>query len=189
MQELRATITGSISSSDPRLSEVFGSPTVDAGVVVNDSTALRYSPLWGGVTLIANTLASVPLHLYRRTADDARERDRASPLDALMTLDASEELSAFAFRRAMTLNAVLVGNGYAEITRTRGRQEPAALHLLDPASVSVTRATTTRRLVYHVTSSGTGVDLDAADVLHISGPSRDGLLGLGVVGQGRQTIG
>src|SRR5262245_11028508 len=190
MQGLGATLSRSISSSDPRALELFGAPRVDAGVVVNEATALRYSALFCGVTLIANTLSSVPLHYYRRTGDDdARERDRDSPLDQLVTLDASEELSAFQFRRAMQWNALVSGNGYAEISRTRESQDPAALHVLDPASVSVVRDPISRRLKYQVTSQGTTVNLPAADVLHIAGPSRDGLVGLSIVVQARQAIG
>src|SRR5262245_54734705 len=99
MSTIGATLSRSIASSDPRMLELFGGQPVDAGVVVNERTALGCSALFAGVSLIANTLSAVPLHYYRRTDDDARERDRDSPLDQLMTLDASEELSAFQFRR------------------------------------------------------------------------------------------
>ena len=93
--DLRSML-GPWSSGDHRLTELlFGGRQVDAGVVVNETTALCYSALWCGVSLIANTLGAVPLHYYTITGADVRERDRDDPLDHLVSRDASDEMSAF----------------------------------------------------------------------------------------------
>jgi HK97 family phage portal protein len=181
---------GPFGLGDKALAALFGGRQVDAGVVVNDSTALTYSALWCGITLISNTLGAVPLHYLKITGADARERDRDHPLDRLVSADASGETSAFQFRRAMQMNALLDGNGYAEITRMRDTRLPAALYVLDSSRVTPFRDVATRRLGYRVANDdGTTVTLDAANMLHIAGPSRDGLMGLSVVALAKQAIG
>jgi HK97 family phage portal protein len=182
---LRSLILGPWSSGDRRLSELlFGSRQVDAGVTVTEESALTYGPFWSGVTLISNLMSTVPLHYFKVTGDDARERDRAHPFDRLVSAEASGEMSAFQFRRSMQMNALISGNGFAEITRTRDDRRASALHLIEPWRVQPFRDPRTKRLRYRVANPGdTDVDLDALDVLHIMGPSRDGVTGLSVVTQ------
>jgi HK97 family phage portal protein len=175
---------------DKALAQLFGGRQVDAGVVVNESTALTYSAFWSAVTLISSPLASVPLHLYKRTGEDARERARGHPLDRLFSIETSPELGAFAFRRAMQMNVLINGNAYAEVQRMRASRLPSALHLIEPSRVAVDRDPTTQRLRYRVANpSGREVVLDPADMLHLAGPSLDGLTGMSIVGLARQGIG
>lgn len=188
--DLRSVVLGPYSAGDRRLAELFGVRQADSGVSVTEETALSYGPFWSAVTLISNAISTVPLHYYRRTKDDGRERYTGHPLDRLVSAEASDDSTAFQWRRAMQMNALIAGNAYSEIVRTRADGRPAALHLIDPMLVDVARDPATRRIKYRVANlDGRDAILDAADVIHLAGPSRDGLKGLSPVAQARQAIG
>ena len=63
---------------------IFGGGESAAGVEVNASTAMGYSPLWRAVNLVAGDVSRLPLNVYRRMANDGREVDRAHPSQRLL---------------------------------------------------------------------------------------------------------
>jgi len=90
---------------------------VKSGVAVNDSTALTYSAVWAAMSLITETMSTVPLQVFQRT-DKGREvlrdhslydilHDRANPID-----------TAQEFRAEFNWNLEMTGIGLAEKVRT-----------------------------------------------------------------------
>jgi phage portal protein BeeE len=70
--ERRATIENPIYSlEDPEMIDALmgDDEASDAGVRVGPESALRLSPVWRGVFLIANTVGKLPLYVYERDAD------------------------------------------------------------------------------------------------------------------------
>ena len=53
-----------------------------AGVTVDADTALKISTVWACVGLLAETIALLPLVIFRYTGEDGRERARNNPLFA-----------------------------------------------------------------------------------------------------------
>lgn len=87
----------------------------------------------------------------------------------------------------MQLNVVLAGNAFAQIVRDQGGRA-RSLELIEPWRVTPYRDAS-RRLRYRVASTGApDVMLAPENVLHLAGPSRDGISGLGIVEMARQTI-
>lgn len=125
---------------------------------VNASNAIRYTPVYRAVTLIANDIARIPLEVTASGAD--------SLLRSPSTL-----MSAFEFRRTMTMQVLLWGNAFAAIQRTRGG-EYLELVLLAPDTVSLD--TTTSVPFYRTADFG---DLPLESVFHLRAPSASGLWG------------
>ncbi|NBW09716.1 MAG: phage portal protein [Caulobacteraceae bacterium] len=170
---------------DPALTLYFGGSTSHAGVLVSPEAALNYGPFWQAVRLISETIGSLPIHVYRRLGSTRVVADDVWIAD-LLRIAPNPEMGAMDFRSTILAHALVYGNGYAEIERdTLGR--PVRLWLLDPAAISVQRVN--ESLVYAMSTGGRRILMPADDVLHLRGPSQDGIVGLSVVQLARQAIG
>ncbi len=161
--------------SDPYLSEVFGirggGAVTPENVLSNSAVAVRC------VAIRSELLASVGLHLYRRSADGGRARADDLPLYGVLHDNASEAASSFEVREFLIRCLDLTGNAYARIERDN-RGQVVALYALMPGMVTVEKLAS-GRLRYKVsgTDGSTRVYLQD-EILHIRGPSRDGVIGL-----------
>jgi HK97 family phage portal protein len=125
---------------------------------VGPLTALRYTPVYRAVTLIAGDIARLNCKLSEPTAD-------------VLWRQPSVWWGAFEFRRALMMNALLYGNGFALINRTKGG-ELLELLLLDNDNVSLD--TQSGVPTYSVRGF---LGVPAADILHVRAPSTNGLWG------------
>lgn len=125
---------------------------------VGPSNALRFTPVYRAVTLIANDVARIGLDVSSSGADSLMR----SP---------SRYMSAFEFRRAMTMQVALFGNAFAAINRTRGG-ELLELLMLETDSVSLDLSGSVP--IYKTRAYG---DLTADQVFHLRAPSTNGLWG------------
>lgn len=164
-------------------SEWTGGPRLrsDAGVTVSPATALNISTVQACVTLIARSLASVPLVLYRRTANEGRTPAEDHPLYGLLHDVANPAQTAFEVRQMLFVSALLYGNGYAEI-EWGADGYPVALWPLSPEQVQPW-ISSDRRLIYQVHGDTFGVDaqvrwLSDRQIHHVRGLSVQGLIGL-----------
>lgn len=122
------------------------------------SNALQFTPVYRAVTLIAGDVARIGVECSSTQADSVIRSP--SPL-----------MSAFEFRRAMTMNVLLYGNAFALINRTVGG-EIIQLSLLDPMTVNLDIVGST---VYYRSTDYTRIP--ASDVFHLKAPSGNGLWG------------
>ncbi|MCX7161069.1 MAG: phage portal protein, partial [Proteobacteria bacterium] len=171
--------------SDPYLTEFFGLKAAGAvtpeNVLSNSAVAVRC------VALRSELLASVGLHLYRRAADGGRSRADDVPLYDVLHSIASERASSYEFREFMIRSLDLTGNAFAVIERDR-RGQVTALYALMPIMVGVQRLAS-GRLRYKVTDPAGGTRVYLQDeILHIRGPSRDGVMGLSPIAIARGAL-
>lgn len=166
--------------------DLVGFAPSKAGAVVTPETALTLPAVSAAVRIISESLASLPLHVYRRGEDNARDRDASHPAHVLLHDQANPWTSAVELRQQITADALLTGNGYGLIIRARGR--PRELHRLAPATVSVDLTGT--EPTYKVSRSNTVTDYSWRDILHVRAPlSHDGVTGLNPVRLAREAIG
>ena len=159
-----------------------------------------YPPAWGGVTpdtLLSNSavavrcvnlrsemLASVGLFVFRRTADGGRERADDLPLYPVLHDLMNPQMTAYEGREFLIRSLDLHGNAYARIERDN-RGAVIALYPIEPGLVSVERLNT-GRLRYRVTDPRGGLmTLLQDEMLHVRGPSRDGIMGVSAIQYGR----
>lgn len=160
-----------------------------SGVQVTADTALKTSAVWACVRLISETIASLPLFLYGRTAaDGTRRRDDSHPLYRLLHGQPNNWQTALEFREQMTVQVLLRGNAYAQkVPGPRG-----AVDQLVPLNPDRIRAesTTDGAIRYRFRQrDGTEILLNAEDIFHLRGLSLDGISGISVIDYGRETIG
>jgi HK97 family phage portal protein len=128
------------------------------------------------VALRSELLASVPLFLFRRTADGGRERADDNALYDVLHDTSNDYMSAFEFRELMVRSLDLTGNFFARIERN-ARGQVTALHPFMTGDIQVDRLPN-GKLRYRV-YNGTRVEiLLQEEVLHVRGASRDGVMGL-----------
>lgn len=130
------------------------------------------------VGLRSELLASVPLHVFRRTADGGRERADDTPLYGVLHDQPNPGQTAFEFREFLIRSLDLRGNAYARIEWDRAGRV-TALYPLEPDCVVVQRLPSGRLRYKHSPAGGGGVEiLLAEEVLHVRGPSRDAMTGM-----------
>lgn len=116
-----------------------GGASTPAGGRVSPETAMRVPAVRGCVAAIAETLAGLPLVLYRRLPDGGKERAADHPLYILLHDAPSDLASSFEFRREMQADLLLHGRAFAFIGRTGGTI--IELLQLEPQLVAIDRAT------------------------------------------------
>jgi HK97 family phage portal protein len=173
-----------VKASSPFLAEFFsmapGNVTSE-NLLSNSAVAVRC------VSLVSGNMASVSLKLFRRTPDGGRARADDMPLYGVLHDNANDQTTAFEFRELMGRCLLLDGNFYARIERN-GRGQVVGLYPLTPGTVTVERLNN-GRLRYKVAAGmGGSMTLLQDEVLHVRGPSRDGIMGLSPIAVARGAL-
>lgn len=156
---------------------VYGAVSPDA-LLSNSAVAVRC------IAIRSEMLASAGLHLYRRTADGGRERADDLPLYSVLHDLANPLTTAFEAREFLIRSLDMTGNGFARLDRDN-RGQVVGLYPLEPGLVSVERLAS-GRLRYRHTDPRGGLSTYLQDeILHVRGPSRDGVIGVSAIQYGR----
>lgn len=162
----------------------FGSTT--SGKTVNETTAMQTTAVYACVRILAETIASLPLHTYKSTSD-GKEKARDHPIYYLLSDAPNPEMTSFVFRETLMGHLLLWGNAYAQIVRD-GRGNVIALYPLMPDKMTVNRSE--RGEIYYLyNKEGQDYILHSHEVLHIPGLGFDGLVGYSPIAMAKNTIG
>ena len=165
-----------------------------SGTNVNERSAMQMTAVYACVRVLAESLASLPLHLYYRNGS-SREKAEEHPLFFLLHDEPNPEMTSYVFRETLMTHLLLFGNAYAQILRN-GKGEVLGLYPLMPNRMSVERDDG-GRLFYRYTRFDTEpptmnndqVILTPQEVLHIPGLSYDGLVGFSPIAACRNAVG
>lgn len=166
---------------------MFGQRESSSGVRVSESTAMGLSAYYCGINMIAGTVASLPLNVYKT---NGRQRDvwMQHPAHYLLHTEPNPEMTAMSMRQSMILHAISHGNAYAEIIWD-DRGNPKALWLIPP-HLCTPRRDDTGQLWYEVRPWDKELRyLKPEDVLHVPGLGYDGVMGYGLLQLARESIG
>ena len=172
------------SFSNSTYSFFFGSTT--SGKTVNERTAMQTTTVYACVRILSETLASLPLHLYRLT-DNGKEKAKDSPIYRLLHDEPNPEMTSFVFRETLMSHLLLWGNAYGQIIRD-GRGKIIAIYPLLPDRMEVDRTPTGEIFYQYRKDTGT-VTLSKMEVLHIPGLGFDGLIGQSPIAMAKNAIG
>jgi len=164
---------------------LFGKTT--SGQSVNERTAMQTSAVYACVRVLAESIASLPLHVYERTDDDGKKVKPSHPIYTLLHEEPNPEMTSFVFRETLMTHLLLWGNAYAQIIRN-GRGYPIALYPLLPDKMQVDR-TESGRIIYTYWGEERQVTLSKIDVLHIPGLGFDGLIGYSPIAMSKNSVG
>lgn len=178
----------SIDSSQVRRGDrVWDAFTGGAGAAPSEQMAMQVTAFWACVSLISGAIASLPMHVYRRSDQGDLERDLNNPLWWILNEEFAPRWPASAGWNFIAASRVVHGDGFAEILRGAGGRI-AGLVPLHPNRVRVIATPDGQRLVYEIRPDPTierpdaGVMkirvLDQDDVLHVPGFGFNGLRGM-----------
>ena len=157
-----------------------------SGKSVSEKTALQTTAVYACVRILAETIASLPLHTYRYSPG-GKEKAMDHPLYYLLHSEPNPEMTSFVFRETLMGHLLLWGNAYAQIIRD-GRGRVLGLYPLLPSKMLVNR-TDQGILYYQYEKDGRIYFLPDTDVLHIPGLGFDGLVGYSPIAMAKNAIG
>lgn len=177
---------GKLASPD-KGAQVAGDSTrgTEAGIVVSDERAMQVSAVWSCVRLLAETVASLPLGLYRSDGNDRKPLEQNHPLYELLRRRPNLMMTPQEFREAMTCQLALWGNAYALISWIGDR--PVQLTPMKPESVTPMRDG--GEVTYHVATDKGITVLARKSVLHLKGFGTSGTVGLSPLAHARNVLG
>lgn len=176
-----------VSIGDPAaLQKIFGEEPSSAGIVVSEARAMRLSTVYTCVRILAETLASLPLHIYER-GDSGKAPAPRHRYQYLLHDSPNEWTTSMVWRELGMAHVLLWGNSYSRLDWSNGGQLLGIYQLL-PWQVQPYRKGGTLR--YRVQLEDGIEELPAEDVLHVPGLGYDGLMGLSVIRDyARNTLG
>lgn len=172
----------------------FGSTS--AGKPVNEHTAMQMTAVYSCVRILSETLAGLPLHVYKYNDNGGKEKHLTHPLYKLLHDEPNPEMTSFAFRETLMSHLLLWGNAYVQIIRN-AHGEVLSLYPLMPNKMTVDRDSNGRLFYLYQRSSedvpslgkDSQVYLTPADVLHIPGLGFDGLVGYSPIAMAKNAVG
>ena len=165
--------SGQLNVNDARGWEAFGGLETDAGVRVSVDGSLKYSAVFACVRILSESIAALPLVLYRRL-ERGKERARELALYELLHDEPNREMTSFELRELLVSHVALWGDAFCEIEYNR-LGEPMGLWPLRPDRMEVERRG--GRLRYRYRVPGDNVELSAERIHHIRGLGFNGLRG------------
>lgn len=153
---------------------------------VNAATAQSVSAVYACVGAISETVASLPLILFKRDGED-RTRATDHPLYKVLHDQANDQQTALEFREWMMASVLLRGNAFAKIVR-RWDGQVSALMPMAPDRVTVLRVGD--GLGYEYTDFAGKVErLLSSEVLHLRHRlGDDGVLGVSPIAAAKSVI-
>lgn len=158
----------------------------DAGEIVTDESALSLSAVWACVNLLAGTIASLPLMVYRTDAQGRRTIARDHRLYRVLHDSPNYDQTAVDFWEFISASIELWGNAYARVERVGGKV--SGLHPVAPNLMSVRRLSN-GTLEYRWSQDGKSYVETDKTILHIRGFGGNPLGGMSTLHFGRNAFG
>ena len=154
---------------------------------VTPRSAEGLSAVYACVAAISETIASLPLQLYKRTDNDGRDTAKDHPLYRVLHDQPNEIQTALEFREQMTAAMLLRGNAYARIIRGTDGQVRKLLPLANDR-VNVLYLDN-GRVGYETTDRAGKVErLVQDDVFHLRHRTDDGIVGISPITRCKQVL-
>lgn len=170
---------------------IGGGPS-KTGVTVNEQTAMKFTAVFSCIRVLSETLASMPIILYRdrKVGDKTSGKDRAvdHPLYDILKTAPNKEMPSMILKETMMGHICSSGNCYAQIQRNR-RGEVLSLNILPWTTTWPERNRDTWEIEYKTNDRGKPVTLPSDQVFHIPGLGFDGIKGYSPIKMAMEAIG
>ena len=173
---------------------VFG--RADSGERVDEKSAMQIATVYACVRLLAETVAGLPLHLYRtKDGGSAKERATDHPLYKLLYRQPNPEMTSFSFREVMMTHLLLWGNCYAQIIRD-GKNGVLGLYPLLPENIEIDRDDKGQIFyIYHAYTdekpgeNNKDIYFRRDEIFHVPGLGFNGLVGFSPIAMMKNALG
>ncbi|MDO1559815.1 phage portal protein [Brevundimonas sp. 2R-24] len=167
---------------------LFGGGAAFSGELVTEDAALGVPAVWTAVNVIAGSIASLPLHLYKRSPE-GRQRAEADPLDRIVHDQVnSDYLTSFAWRKWLVTRLLLTGRAFTFIERG-GHGRVTNLWPLDSSRMAI-EVRDGRRVYRYRRHDGRTVEYGAGEIIDLVWmPGADGISHVNPLDRNRNAIG
>jgi HK97 family phage portal protein len=164
------------------------SPDTDAGIQVDESTALTNPTFWACVRVIAESLSTLPVGVYDRVDENTR-----MPVDhwlnELLTSRANKDATGITVRESGGLNKLVWGGSFQAIDWNNRMTEPRRLTPLQARYFDPIKRDDEGELIFMYREPGAKPERIPNDRMwYTPGLSLDGVTGMSVVAYHRNTI-
>ena len=159
----------------------------NSGEYITPGNAMTITAVYACVGRIAETLAQMPIKIYRIGADGGRYEDPSHPLYRLLAVRPNEWQTSFEFREMAAQILCLRGNFYA----WKGRDSKGIVRELLPfpmEAVSV-RQDQQWNVTYAVASKDKNIITTSKDIMHIKYRTLNGYEGISPIAWNRESLG
>jgi HK97 family phage portal protein len=165
------------SSAIRAFEELSESRRTAAGITISPETSLQCSAVLACVRVISESVASLPLNLYRRIATGGKMIAAGVPLHTILSDTPNGWMTGFEFRELMQSWLLLWGNAYAEI-RPGQYGSVTELWPMHPSRMKVERLKNGRlRYLYTEPDSTKPTPYAQDQIFHIRWLTQDGVTG------------
>ena len=190
---LMGVLSGVTSPNKWLVDFVNGGSRTSSGERVNETTALKCAAVYAANRILSETIASLPLDVFRRQPNGDKIPAPEHPVHRLLHDEPNEDTSSFTFRETLQVHLGTWGNGYAEIERAFDGKTPLSLWQRSPKpqyTQPVRRFDTDGKIWYQLRdNAGSEVWVPARNMLHIPGLGFDGMIGYSPVRLMAEVIG
>ena len=153
---------------------------------VDSEMAMKYSAVNACVRVLAETFASAPIVLYKKT-DEGRDPVTDELIYDVLHNRPNEEMAPFNFNEAMMTNFCVGGNTVCEklVNKNGGI---VGLYPYSHAVTIIDRDPATKKLRYRIGQGAEQKTLDRSQVLHVPNMSFSGVIGLSPISYAAETI-
>ena len=156
-----------------------------SGVRVSEKSSIGLTAVWASVRLLSETIASLPINVYKMDKDGSKYIDSPNPLNKLISISPSPNYTRYNFIETMMSHLLLWGNAYAGIKRNGGAR-PVELQILNPENVEPFQSDEDGLVYYKVKDLGI---LSDREMLHIVGFRYDGIMGKSPIQSCQEALG
>lgn len=172
---------------------VFG--RANSGEQVDEKSAMQIATVYACVRLLADSVAQLPLHLFRVVGEDGQEKANDHPLYNILYRQPNPEMTDFSFKEVLMTHLLLWGNAYVQIIRD-GKNNVLGLYPLLPENVEIDRdAKGNLYYIYHAYTDEVPGDNNKDiifrrdEILHIPGLGFNGLVGFSPIAMMKNSLG
>ena len=175
---------------------VFTFGKASSGEQVDEKSAMQIATVYACVRLLAESVAQLPLHLYRYTdSGTGKEMAADHPVYPIIHRQPNPEMTSFTWRETMMVHLLLWGNSYSQIIRD-GKNGILSIYPLLPENVEVDR--NERGEIYYIyhayTDEAPGeknkdIIFQREEVLHVPGLGFNGLVGFSPIAMMKNALG
>ena len=159
-----------------------------SGMRVSADSAMRLAAVYACVRILSETMASLPLVVYRARADGGKDRLTDHWLYRLLGKKPNRYQNPFEWREMLQGHLALRGNAFCQIL-ANGRGEITELIPIHPDRVRMELLTEGDYRYRIQNQAGHELVLPRGEIWHLRGLSSDGLLGLSPIELSRESLG
>jgi len=171
---------------------IRGGETSFSGETITEETALRCAAVKAAVSVLAETVASVSLDVFKVKRSGGKDLAWDHPVHHLLHDQPNEETSSFNWRETKQGHLGTYGNAYSEIRRTVGGQILGLWQRSPKAERTKPFRAEVDQKIYYECRDERGqleANIPARDMFHVPGFGFDGLVGYSPISMGKQPIG